>query len=195
MVVVLSLEERVFLVPAGEDVRNQVEDLLARELVEQALGHDRSFRGTPIVDRRLFDQRRLTLGERIDHYLDHVTGLLEDHPGDDLARVQGEDVRLEFFVDVLGRFQQRLQDVLGRLFFLVELGQVGSEDLALVVQAVAGDAVGDFEQLFADVEGSSARQRLNGRGQFGEFPLTASRVVFQQFVLQGQLGPPRDLSA
>ena len=60
-VVVASLEERGFLVAAGRDVGQQVEDFVQRQFVEQALGHDGRRRLLPFDDFGRLEHDRLGL--------------------------------------------------------------------------------------------------------------------------------------
>ena len=49
-VIVSALDERIVRIAAGGDVGDQIQNLVARELVEQALGHDRRGRFLPLGD-------------------------------------------------------------------------------------------------------------------------------------------------
>src|SRR5947209_7876102 len=75
--IVSPLEQAVLRVASGRDVGDEVEDLLAGQLVQQALGHDRA-RGLGAIDDLVaFQHHRLRLDQRVLDHLHLLPGLLE----------------------------------------------------------------------------------------------------------------------
>src|SRR5262245_51167798 len=132
-------EERVVLLAPGVEEGNQVEDLLAGQLVEQAFGHDR--RGRLLAGRDIgdLDLRRGGLGQWILDDLDHRGGLFDDEARDRHARFELEDLRLEFLIDLRRRVEKLLEQI-QRLQLGVELREVGAELVAHAIELVTGDA-------------------------------------------------------
>ena len=62
--------KRMLLVAAGIDVRDEVEDFLARQLVQEALGHHRRGRFLAIIDVRNLQDHRFDLEQRVFDYFD-----------------------------------------------------------------------------------------------------------------------------
>src|SRR2546425_11032117 len=63
--VVAALEQFVVFIAAGNHVGDQIQDLLARQLVQQSLGHDGGVGLFLFSDIRFLDQNGLRLCERI----------------------------------------------------------------------------------------------------------------------------------
>src|SRR5467141_3656775 len=70
--VVAALEQFVVFVAAGNYVGDQIEDFLARQLIQQALGHDGGVGLFLFGDIRFLYQNRLRLGERVFDHLERV---------------------------------------------------------------------------------------------------------------------------
>src|SRR4051812_11419890 len=81
----IPLEQGVAGVAIGGDVGQEVEDLLAGQLVEQALGHLRDRRLLAAGDLGLLEDLRLGAGQRVLDDLHEVGRLPDDQAGDDLA--------------------------------------------------------------------------------------------------------------
>ena len=76
--------------------------------------------------------------------------------------------------------------MLGIVFLGIQLGQVRSVLLSLVIDTMAGHATGDLEQFLADLVRASHGQRFDRCNQFREFPILSAGVELQQFIFQGQ---------
>src|SRR5437016_3239840 len=78
LVVVPALEEFALRVGAAPHVREKVENLLARELVEQSLRHERRGCLLHLRDVRLLDLHRLGARQRVLDHLHDAVLLLHD---------------------------------------------------------------------------------------------------------------------
>ena len=84
-----------------------------------------------------------------------------------------------------GRVQDLVQDV-GRLPLGIELGEVRAERVPRPLQAMAGDAVGDGENLLAVAEVAAPRSATSsptGSGQVGQRPFGSRPAILKQCIL------------
>src|SRR5262245_15943430 len=165
-----ALEERALLVAARGDEREQVQNLVARQLVQQALRHDRNRDYLLHVDITALEGHRFRLGERILDNRDLPGRLLQDDPLELLAGLQLEAIGLILLVDLRRRFEDVLQYVAGR-HLGIELGQVGAELVSFAVEAVAGNATGDLEEVLAVAERAPGFHRRDHGSEVLDLPL------------------------
>ena len=104
-------EQRMLPIAARRQIRHQVENLLARQLVEQALRHDRDRRLRLRIDVRNEDDDRLRLRQRVLDQLELLGRLLKNDAGVRLAVLRLDHPRLILFVDLERRVDEVLQDI------------------------------------------------------------------------------------
>lgn len=140
---------------------------------------------------RLFDLGLLKHGglpfrEGIDEDFDLRRRFRNDHARHHLAGIEHEGMRLKLLGDLFGGFQDRAQQFFGGVFLRLDFGQVWAEFAAFVVELVAADAVGHFEEILADIERAAMRQLFDVAHEIVVLPFGVATDRLQEFVANRQ---------